>query len=276
MLGTILGDAIGEPFEFTDFKSKDFPLFTDNPRFTDDSLMSLAIANALMYSGLTLSTSDLKYFFVHEMQRLGRKYPDAGFGGMFSEWLFSEDPKPYNSYGNGSAMRVSPVGFLYSNHTLEQCRKIARASAEPTHNHPEGIKGAEATASAIWLALNNESKQYIKHYIEQEFSYDLSRKLDDIRPTYKFYVSCQKSVPEAIICFLEGTSFEDTIRNCVSLGGDSDTQAAIAGGIAQAYFGIPEPLQGKVYEILKHKDLIDIYEKFTKTYSKIYTERRQK
>ena len=229
MYGAIIGDIVGSRFEGNPHKSKVFELFTNDCAPTDDSVLTVAVADAIM------ADNDFEYYLRH----WGVKYPYAGYGGTFIHWLANEIPA-YNSYGNGSAMRVSPIGWAY--HDLETTRKMARKSAEVTHNHPEGIKGAESVASAIWMARTGKSKSFIKNYIEKEFGYDLSRKVNDIRKTYKFDVTCQGSVPEAIICFLESVSFEDAIRNAVSLGGDSDTQAAIAGSIAEAYYGIPHDL----------------------------------
>ena len=229
MYGAIIGDIVGSRFEWMPHKSKEFELFTSDCTPTDDTVLTIAVAEAIM------TDNDFEYYLRH----WGVKYPYAGYGGTFIRWLANEIPA-YNSYGNGSAMRVSPIGWAY--HDLETTREMARKSAEVTHNHPEGIKGAESVASAIWMARNRYNKNEIKQYIEKEFGYDLSRKLDDIRKTYRFDVTCPGSVPEAIICFLEGEDFEDTIRNAVSLGGDSDTQAAIAGSIAEAFFGIPPRL----------------------------------
>ena len=229
MYGAIIGDIVGSRFEGNPHKSKVFELFTDDCTPTDDTVLTIAVAEAIM------TDND----FESHLRHWGVKYPYAGYGGTFIHWLANDIPA-YNSYGNGSAMRVSPIGWAY--HDLETTREMARKSAEVTHNHPEGIKGAESVASAIWMARNRYNKNEIKQYIEDEFGYDLSRKLDDIRKTYRFDVTCQGSVPEAIICFLEGEDFEDAIRNAVSLGGDSDTQAAIAGSIAEAFFGIPPHL----------------------------------
>ena len=229
MYGAIIGDIVGSRFEWMPHKSKEFELFTSDCTPTDDTVLTIAVAEAIM------TDNDFEYYLRH----WGVKYPYAGYGGTFIRWLANEIPA-YNSYGNGSAMRVSPIGWAY--HDLETTREMARKSAEVTHNHPEGIKGAESVASAIWMARNRYNKNEIKQYIEKEFGYDLSRKLDDIRKTYRFDVTCPGSVPEAIICFLEGEDFEDVIRNAVSLGGDSDTQAAIAGSIAEAFFGIPPHL----------------------------------
>lgn len=242
MYGAILGDIIGSPFEFDrGNKTKDFKLFSRGCGFTDDSVMTVAVAEALITVGPEANAMEIEETVVSNMQDWGRCYPYAGYGGRFRHWLTSENPKPYGSYGNGSAMRVSAVGWLYP--TIERTREVAKATASVTHNHPEGIKGAEATASSIFLARNGATKKEIKKYIEQEFHYDLNRTLDQIRPYYHHVESCQQTVPEAITAFLEAESFEDAVRNAVSLGGDTDTLAAITGSIAEAYFGIPAVLK---------------------------------
>ncbi len=241
MYGAFLGDMIGAPYEFDmGDKTKVFPLFSKDSVFTDDSVMTAAVAEALL-DAAGGSETEVKEALVRFMRKWGAKYPYAGYGGRFSEWLFAADPQPYGSYGNGSAMRVSSVGWLYD--TLEETRKAARLTAEVTHNHPEGIKGAEATASAIFLARTGAGKEEIHDYVVREFGYDLSRTCDEIRPTYRHVESCQKTVPEAITAFLDGLDFEDVIRTAVSLGGDSDTLTCIAGSIAEAYYGVPEPLK---------------------------------
>lgn len=244
MYGAILGDIIGSPFEFDrGSKTKDFELFSTGCEFTDDSVMTIAIAEAFLAVGPGARKSKLKKAIVDKMQDWGRRYPDAGYGARFVGWLGEENPKPYGSYGNGSAMRVSAVGWMYP--TIEKTGKAAKLTAEVTHNHPEGIKGAVATASCIFLARNGASKDEIRRYVEKEFHYDLSRSLDDIRPTYHHVESCQQTVPEAITAFLEAEDFEDSIRNAVSLGGDTDTLAAITGSIAEAFFGVPEILKAE-------------------------------
>lgn len=243
MYGAILGDIIGSPYEFDlGDKTKDFPLFSKKSIFTDDTVMTIAVCEALLdcKENPELSVSQR---VIHSMQKWGRKYPHAGYGTMFSGWLEEEHPEPYGSYGNGSAMRVSAVGWLCVN--LETTQKIARLTAEVTHNHPEGIKGAEATASAIYLARNGSSKEDIKQYIVREYGYNLSRTCDEIRPSYHHVESCQQTVPEAITAFLEGNDFEDVIRTAVSLGGDCDTLTCIAGGIAEAFYGIPAILEAE-------------------------------
>lgn len=239
MYGAILGDIIGSPFEFDrGDKTKDFKLFSRRSHFTDDSVMTLAVCEALLKVGQDATVKEIEEAVISSMQSWGRRYPHAGYGGYFRRWLTDCHPEPYNSFGNGSAMRVSAAGWLYD--SLEKTRTVAKATANVTHNHPEGIKGAEATASAIFMARNGSSKEEIKKYIENEFHYDLNRTLDEIRPSYHMDETCQKTVPEAIIAFLEAKDFEDAIRNAVSLGGDTDTLGAITGSIAEAYYGIPE------------------------------------
>jgi ADP-ribosylglycohydrolase len=227
MLGAIIGDIVGSIYEFDNIKTKDFPLFGEKCFFTDDTVMTVAVADALMKDG---SADD----FIDSMKEFGRLYPDAGYGGNFGWWLTSDDREPYNSYGNGAAMRVSPCAWFAE--TLEEAEDLAERSAAVTHNHPEGIKGAKATAAAIFLARESKSKAEIKEYIEKKYGYDLNRTLDEIRPVYQFNETCQETVPEAIIAFLESTDFEDAIRNAVSLGGDSDTLAAITGSIAEGAY----------------------------------------
>lgn len=242
MYGAVLGDIIGSPYEFdTGKKTKDFPLFSIHSRYTDDSVMTLAVADALL--GVQSSTDEerIRSRLICSMQKYGRAYPKAGYGYGFSRWLMRDNPQPYNSWGNGSAMRVSSTAWLYDD--LDTVRHMARLSAAVSHNHPEGIKGAEATASAIFLARAGSSKAGIKACIEESFGYDLSRTCDQIRPGYRYAASCQETVPEAITAFLEGNSFEDVIRTTVSLGGDCDTLTAIAGSIAEGFYGVPEALK---------------------------------
>ena len=248
MYGAILGDIIGEPYEFDRMvnKTKDFPLFSEDPTYTDDSVMTIAVCEGILNAGIDADESTMKNSMIKSMQLWGHRYPLAGYGGRFHMWLASESTKPYGSWGNGSAMRVSAVGWLFE--TLERTREVARWSAEVTHNHPEGIKGAESTARIIWLARNGYSKEQIREYVVREFGYDLSRTCDQIRPLYHHEESCQKTVPEAITAFLEGTSFEDALRTAVSLGGDCDTLTAIATGMAEAFYGIPDELKAKCLE----------------------------
>ena len=260
MYGTILGDIIGCPFEFDrGDKTKDFKLFSRRSHFTDDSVMTLAVCEALLKVGQDATVKEIEDAVITSMQSWGRRYPHEGYGGYFRCWLTARHPEPYNSFGNGSAMRVSAAGWLYD--SLEKTRVVAKATANVTHNHPEGIKGAESTASAIFMARNGSSKEEIKKYIENEFHYDLNRTLDEIRPSFHMHETCQKTVPEAIIAFLEAKDFEDAIRNAVSLGGDTDTLGAITGSIAEAYFGIPEALRSECRNRI-NKDMRDVVDTF--------------
>lgn len=259
MYGAILGDMIGAPYEFDrGRKTKEFPMFTDRSQFTDDSVMTVAVAEALLDT-IGGTEAEVKDALVRSMQTWGRRYPDAGYGGRFIGWLWQKHPKPYGSYGNGSAMRVSAAGWLFD--TLEETRKIARWTAEVTHNHPEGIKGAEATASAIFLARTGHSKEEIRDYTVREFGYDLSRTCDEIRPGYHHVESCQETVPEAITAFLEGSDFEDVIRTAVSLGGDCDTLTCIAGSIAEAIYGVPALIEAECKARLP-EDMLAVLERF--------------
>ena len=265
MYGAVLGDIIGSPYEFDrGDKTKDFPLFSRRSHFTDDSVMTIAVAQALMETKF-LPEEKVKAALVRSMQAWGREYPHAGYGGNFRLWLAERHPKPYGSYGNGSAMRVSAVGWLYD--SLEETREKARWTAEVTHNHPEGIKGAEATAAAIYLARTGSDKDGIRSYIIKEFGYDLSRTCNEIRPSYRHVESCQGTVPEAITAFLEGTDFEDVIRTAVSLGGDCDTLTCIAGGIAEAFYGIPDEISAEGYKRMS-KDMQEVLGRF---YAKLGT-----
>ena len=242
MYGAILGDIIGSPFEFDQGnKSKEFPLFSKNSTFTDDSVMTIAVGYAFLDVQPNADIEWIRRRLISSMKQYGRMFPYAGYGGMFRRWLKCDDPQPYGSFGNGSAMRVSSVAWLYND--IETVRSMARLSAEVSHNHPEGIKGAEATASAIFLARTGSTKEEIKAYIEDNFGYDLSRSCDEIRPNYHHVETCQETVPEAITAFLEGESFEDVIRTAVSLGGDCDTLTCIAGSIAEGFYGVPEELK---------------------------------
>ncbi|MDR1922632.1 MAG: ADP-ribosylglycohydrolase family protein [Candidatus Adiutrix sp.] len=236
MLGAIIGDITGSVYEFKNVKTKDFPLLTDESFFTDDTVMTIAVAEALMNGG---QPDD----FIDSLKKYGRLYPRVGYGRGFYLWLVSDDRAPYGSWGNGAAMRVSPCGWFGGRGGSAE--ELAERSAAVTHDHTEGLKGARATAAAIDMARAGRSKAEIRGHIEKKYGYDLSRKLDDIRPGYKFDESCQGTVPEAIIAFLESDGFEDALRNAVSLGGDSDTLAAITGGIAEAAYGIPQALADK-------------------------------
>ncbi|MBR3377155.1 MAG: ADP-ribosylglycohydrolase family protein [Mogibacterium sp.] len=252
MYGAILGDIIGSPYEFDrGNKTKGFPFFNKGARFTDDSVMTIAVADALIQAkdnGVIDDEAATKELLIDSMHMWGHKYPNAGYGGRFYQWLKHSEREPYGSWGNGSAMRVSAAGWLYDD--LETTRRVARWTAEVTHNHPEGVKGAEATAAAIWMGRNGKSKEEIKNYIVKEFGYDLSRTCDEIRPDYYHVESCQQTVPEAITAFLEGNDFEDVIRTAVSLGGDCDTLTCIAGAIAEAFYKVPAILRDECEERL--------------------------
>jgi ADP-ribosylglycohydrolase len=224
MIGAIAGDIIGSAYEWHYTKSTDFELFTTQSIPTDDTVLTVAVADCILHGKEYTMT----------FKEYGRRYPHAGYGGMFLKWLGSNSLAPYNSFGNGSAMRVSPVGFAFS--SLNMVLQEAEKSAAVTHNHPEGIKGAQAIAAAIFLAKSGESKERIRKYVEDSFSYDLHQALDKIRPWYRFDETCQGSVPQAIIAFLESSDYEDAVRKAVSLGGDSDTLACMAGGVAQAFY----------------------------------------
>lgn len=235
MLGAIAGDIIGSVYEHAPIKTKDFPLFGPHSRFTDDSVLTVAVADAIL-SGRS---------YLDAVRDFGRRYPHAGYGASFSAWLLADDPRPYHSWGNGAAMRVSPVGFAFA--TEGEVLEQARRTAAITHDHPEGIKGAQATALAVFLARTARDKAVIRERIAAQFGYDLERGIDAIRPDYSFDISCQGTVPEAIIAFLDSVSYEDAVRNAVSLGGDSDTLACITGGIAAAYFGeVPAEIRAEV------------------------------
>ena len=250
MIGAIAGDIIGSVHEFGRTKSKEFPLFVPGSRYTDDSVLTVAIARAILTDG----------DYRKSVLKIGRRYPDAGYGGLFQSWLHSSDPKPYDSWGNGSAMRASPVGFAFD--TVEEVLREAQRSAEFTHDHPEGIKGAQATALAVFLARTEWDKDLIRSEVTSRFGYDLGRTLEEIRPGYGHDETCQRTVPEALISFLESDSYEDAVRNAVSLGGDADTLACIAGGIAEAYYGpLPGEIMKKVQEILP-SDLWEVTDRF--------------
>ena len=255
MLGAIAGDIIGSVYEWHPIKTKEFPLFDPYCHFTDDSVLTIAVAQALLTDGDYHSA----------VLSLGRRYPDAGYGGSFRQWLRDADPQPYSSWGNGSAMRVSPVGWAFN--TTEAVLQEAARSAAITHNHPEGIKGAQATALALFLARTVKDKETIRATIEDRFGYDLHRTVDTIRPAYRFDVSCQGTVPEAIVAFLDSVSFEDTIRNAISLGGDSDTLACIAGGMAEAYYGpVPTPIAEKAAD-MPPADLRAVVDEFCRRFA---------
>ena len=284
MLGAIVGDIVGSIYEWNNIKTKDFPLFRKDCFFTDDTVMTCAVAEAIIHGGQ-------KDDFIDAMKKYGRMYPNADYGARFNTWLKSDNREPYNSFGNGSAMRVSPCAwdmdcsFYARTGIWPSFRELASLSAEVTHNHPEGVKGAMATADAIFLCrfyfggycreyeqpINDnltECKRRIKDYIEKTYGYNLSQTLDEIRPNYRFNETCQETVPQAIIAFLESRDFEDAIRNAISLGGDSDTLAAITGSIAEAAYGIPDWIKDKAFSYLDDplKDVVIRWENRRKAY----------
>ncbi|MGN0678847.1 MAG: ADP-ribosylglycohydrolase family protein [Oscillospiraceae bacterium] len=265
MIGAILGDIIGSPYEFDrGDKTKDFPLFSERSHFTDDTVMTIAVAAAFLDCTDSDSDDTIRQKLAKNMRLFGHIFPRAGYGGMFRKWLSYENLGAYGSYGNGSAMRVSSAAWLFDD--IESVRHAAKLSAEVTHNHPEGIKGAEATAAAIFLARTGHDKSEIKEYIEREFGYKLNRTCDEIRPHYHHVETCQGTVPEAITAFLEGEDFEDVIRTAVSLGGDCDTLTAIAGSIAEGFYGVPENLKKECRTRLP-EPLLNILNKFEKRIS---------
>lgn len=263
MIGAILGDIVGSIYEFDNIKTKDFELFDKNCMFTDDTVVTVAVAKALMeFEKITEENVDsFKDTLVRVMHEIGVCYPDCGYGGHFGMWIFLEGTEPYTSYGNGSAMRVSPVSWYAK--SLEEAEFIAKATAEVTHNHPEGIKGAVATAGAVYLARTGASKEEIRDYISKYYTLDFT--LDEIRTTYTYDITCQGTVPQAMVAFLESTSFEDAIRNAISIGGDSDTMGAITGAVAEAYYGIDEDLKGTALSYLDDT-LLDIVDRFEDKY----------
>ncbi len=261
MIGAVIGDIAGSRFEFDNYRAKDFEIFSPQSFITDDSIMTLAVAKALLESGKdysSLSRNAVKY-----MREIGCHYPDCGYGSAFLSFIYCPDPEPYNSWGNGAAMRVSAVPYCAS--SLDETKILSRLVTEVSHNHSEGIKGAEATAVCIWMALNGKTKEEIRTYVNQNY-YKLDFTIDSIRDTYTFNETCQGTVPEAIEAFLESQSFEDAIRTAVSVGGDSDTLAAITGGIAEAYYGVPLTMRSIVKRWYLDKRLLSILEEFEKVY----------
>ena len=260
MLGAIIGDIAGSRFEFNNYRAKDFELFSDKCFFTDDSVMSLAVADAILRCGTDLDR--LGEETVRSMQSIGRDYPNCGYGGRFQGWIWSDDPQPYHSFGNGAAMRVSAVAWATKD--LEECKALSRAVTQISHDHPEGIKGAEATAVCVWMALHGATKDELRAVIERDY-YTLDFTIDEIRPTYRFNETCQDTVPQALEAFLEGESFEDVIRTSVSVGGDSDTLAAIAGSIAEAFYGIPSSMRASAMAYLD-PELLQVLQAFEAKY----------
>ena len=253
MIGAIAGDIIGSVYEWNNIKTKQFELFRSDCYFTDDTVLTVALAESIL--------TEIDY--VSLMRTYYRRYPDAGYGGFFHRWARTNDCQPYNSWGNGAAMRISSVGFAFN--TLDEVLVRAAEYTAVTHNHPEGIKGAQATAAAIFLARTGSTKADIRQFTAANFHYDLARSVDQIRPTYRFDESCQGTVPQALVCFLESTDFEDAIRNAISLGGDSDTLACITGGIAQGHYGVPAYIADRTMSILD-KDLRGVTASFMSSY----------
>ena len=248
MIGAIIGDIVGSRFEFNNYRKKDFELFTKECFFTDDTVMTLAIAMAVKEykkDGKNLGDNAVYY-----MQTIGRHYPNCGYGGRFYQWMYSQNPTPYNSYGNGSAMRVSACGRFAE--SLEEAKFLSKAVTEVTHNHPEGLKGAEAVACCIYLAKTGSNKEQIQRFVEENY-YQLNFTVEQIRKTYEFNETCQQTVPQAIKAFLESESFEDAIKTAVSIGGDSDTLTAITGSIAEVYFGVDDKIKRKAINYLDER-----------------------
>ena len=261
ILGAVAGDIIGSRFEWNNYKAKDFELFTDRCSFTDDSIMTIAVGMALLQCNGNYE--DLSDKAISSMQQIGRLYPHSGYGGSFYAWLFGDDPKPYNSWGNGSAMRVSACAYIAR--SFDEAIELSHKVTAVTHNHPEGLKGAEATTIATYMALNGATKEEIRQHILDNY-YNIDYTLDDIRESYHFDVSCQGSVPQALQAFFESEDYEDAIRNAISIGGDSDTIAAITGAVACAYYGMPNEIKEKAYAILtpQLKEIVDIFDNYIK------------
>lgn len=264
MIGAIIGDIAGSRFEFNNYRKKDFELFTPECSPTDDSIMTVALGKAIL--SCNGDYTNLSQKAIECMQEFGKRYPHCGFGGMFRQWIRAANPQPYGSFGNGAAMRVSGAGFAAR--TLDEAKELSYKVTCVSHNHPEGIKGAEAVAVAIFLARQDKTKREIRQYIKDNY-YKINFTLDEIRPSYHFNETCQGTVPQAFEAFFEADGFEDTIRNAISLGGDSDTLAAIAGSIAEAYYGVPMALRFQAADILSNKKfllLFDWLDKFEESY----------
>lgn len=259
MLGAIIGDIVGSRFEWNNYRRKDFELFAQKCFATDDSIMTLAVGKALMCS--KPDWSDLGEQAVRCMQEVGRPYPKCGYGGRFWDWMYSDHPRPYRSYGNGAAMRVSACGFVAG--SLEEAKMLSRVVTGVTHSHPQGIKGAEATTVAIYMARTGSSLEEIREVVDRDY-YPMDFTLDGIRATYRFNETCQGTVPQALMAFFESTGFEDAIRNAISIGGDSDTLAAITGGVAEAYYGVPGLIREQALPYLddRLREIFDRYERW--------------
>lgn len=264
MLGAVIGDVVGSIYEFNNIRRKEFFLFSPNCFFTDDSVMTFAVAEALRKTKKR-NFKNLKQQTIKEMQKFGKLYPNAGYGNSFKLWLTAKNPKPYNSYGNGSAMRISATPYFAE--SLEEVKRLSNEVTAVSHNHPEGIKGAEATAVAIWLALNKYGKDEIRKYIEENY-YKLDFDYASLKEKYYFNETCQNTVPQAIYCFLISNSFEDCLRASVSIGGDTDTLCAISCAIAEAFYGVPEKIHNQALSFLDDR-LLKIYNKFYKSSTKL-------
>ena len=271
MYGAIMGDSVGSVFEFdAPGWRKDFEFLTKESMWTDDSVMTIAVAQALMDAGKDASIQAIENSCVRQMQKWGRKYINAGYGVRFIKWLCMDDPKPYGSFGNGSAMRVSAAGWLYD--SLERTREVARATAMVSHNHPEGLKGAECTAAVVFLARTGHSKQEIEEYVRKEFGYDLSESLEEMRARHRHDETCMDALPKALRSFLDGWSYEDVVRNAVSLGGDTDTIAAIAGAMGEAFFGMPLVMIARCRERLE-PDMLEVLDEFDRFIGRVGEEK---
>ena len=260
MIGAIIGDIVGSRFEFNNYRHKDFELFTEECSFTDDSIMSLAVAKALLSA--KSDYSDLSECAVHYMQLIGRPYPNSGYGGRFYHWMYSDNPQPYNSFGNGSAMRVSACGYV--GNSIEEVIALSDAVSKVSHNHIEGLKGAQATAVAVYLARTGSSLEQIKDYIVKHY-YAIDFTIDEIRDTYQFNETCQDTVPQALEAFFESENFEDALRIAISVGGDSDTLAAITCAVAEAYYGVPNSIRTQALSYL-NEQMLSLLQEFESHY----------
>lgn len=259
MIGAVIGDVVGSKYEFDNIKTKDFEFLASDCYFTDDTVLTMAVCEVLLEVSKDMTDDEIRSMMTRSIRKWGRKYPDESYGIRFGRWLMADDEKPYGSFGNGSAMRVSSAGWLFDD--METTRRMARLSAEVTHSHPLGVKGAEAVAAAVFMARNGASKKDIWFYMEDEFDYDVHFCCDEIRETYSFDETCEGTVPEALAAFFDGTDFEDSIRNGVSLGGDTDTLCAITGTISEAYYGVPADYEAEVRYYLTD-EMNSLYERF--------------
>lgn len=259
MIGAVIGDIVGSVYEFNNIKTKAFEFFRKDAFFTDDTVMTIAVGKAIYDSGKDIAL--LKRIVVPTMQKIGRRYPGAGYGGRFYRWMYTDNPQPYHSYGNGAAMRVSAAGLFAD--SIEEAQELSKIVTEVSHNHPEGLKGAEATAVAVYMAKQGYSKRTIREQIEKDY-YTLDFTLDEIRPTYMFNETSQNTVPQALVAFFEAEGFEDAVRNAISIGGDSDTLATIAGSVAASYYGVPLEMEEKALSYLDDR-LLGLYEEIKRS-----------